>query len=82
MPVWRFKDLDAARRALWVPADRTDLAARIRSLWALSTRLTPRGIPRGVRKFRGMAEANAERERWTRERVERLRVLRARERQA
>jgi hypothetical protein len=53
----------------------------IRDLWDLSERLLwPVGtcIPRGVRKYRSIEEANADRDRWEQERVDRLRAARAR----
>jgi hypothetical protein len=45
------------------------LTARIRRLWAISSRLVPLGIPRGVRKFRRIEDANREREAWVQRRV-------------
>jgi hypothetical protein len=45
----KFRDLDTARKALWVPADAPDLVARIKGLWAFSARLVPRQLPPGVR---------------------------------
>jgi hypothetical protein len=77
MPVERFRDLDAARRALWTGRDDPNLAARIRRLWAISSRLVPLGIPRGVRKFRRIEDANREREAWVERRVRALRTGRA-----
>jgi len=77
MPVERFRDLDAARRALWVAPDDPKLTARIRRLWSIASRLVPLGIPRGVRKFRRIEDANREREAWVERRVRRLRRERA-----
>jgi hypothetical protein len=54
---------------------------KIRSLWRFSARLlAPVGtcIPRGVRKYRSIEEANEDRERWENERFRRLREIRAR----
>ena len=72
MPIQKFRDFDAARRALW-RVQPADLAAHIKALWAFSTRLAPRQIPRGVRKFRSLEEANQEREQWVTRRVRMLR---------
>lgn len=72
MPVTRFTSLDEARRALW-RGDPERLAARIRFVWGSSMRMTPRMIPRGLRKFRSIEEAQAERAAWVRRRVEALR---------
>jgi hypothetical protein len=77
MPVERFRDLDAARRALWVARDDPKLTARIRRLWSIASRLVPLGIPRGVRKFRRIEDANREREAWVERRVRGLRRERA-----
>ncbi len=74
MPIQKFRSLDEARQALWVPSGRPGLAARIKSLWAFSTRLAPRQIPRGLRKFRSIEEANREREQWVERRVRALRA--------
>jgi hypothetical protein len=64
MPVYRFRDLDEARRALWVDPDDPALAKRIRGLWKFSARLVELRIPRGLRRFRSIEEANQEREEW------------------
>lgn len=72
MPVQRFRDPDAARRALWVDAGDPNLAQRIRKLWARAFILAPAMIPRGIRKFRSAEEANAEREQWTLARIRAL----------
>jgi hypothetical protein len=45
------------------------LTARIRRLWAISSLLVPLGIPRGLRKFRRIEDANREREAWVERRV-------------
>jgi hypothetical protein len=73
VPIQKFRDLDAARRALWQHPKPSDLAAHIKALWTFSTRLAPRQIPRGVRKFRSIEEANQEREQWVTLRVQMLR---------
>jgi hypothetical protein len=77
MPVERFRDLDAARRALWAAGDDPNLVARIRRLWSISSRLVPLGIPRGVRKFRRIEDANRERDAWVERRVRAIRRGRA-----
>lgn len=68
MTLQRFRDFDEARRALWTQSGDKQLARRIRNLWAFSLRLARREIPRGVRKFRSIEEANQEREAWVRRR--------------
>jgi hypothetical protein len=60
-----------------VARDDPDLASRIRRLWAISSRLVPLGMPRGVRKFRNIEDANREREAWVERRVRAVRRARA-----
>jgi hypothetical protein len=76
-PVHRFHDLDDARRALWVAGDDPALANRIRRLWRFSARLVRASAARGVRRFRTIEEANAERERRIHDRVQALLAERA-----
>jgi hypothetical protein len=77
MPVHRFRTFDDARRALWRNQGDPDLHRRIARLWLTSKRLTPLRIPRGLRKFRSIAEANREREQWVTDRVRALAAARA-----
>lgn len=69
MPIQRFRDPEDARRALWVPRGDPTLGRRIRALWSRAALLAPPGIPRGLRKFASIEEANAEREVWVRARI-------------
>ena len=77
MPIERFRDFDEARRALWLSADDPALHGRIRRLWNFWRRLSPCPMPRGIRRFRTIEEANADREHWVDARVRAL--ARARE---
>jgi hypothetical protein len=77
VPVQRFRDLDEARRALWISPDDPSLANRIRRLWRFSARLATPSVPRGLRRFRGIEEANAERECRVQDRVRTLLAERA-----
>ena len=77
MPVQRFRSYDDARRALWCDRNDPRLHVRIATLWAASRRLVARQIPRGVRKFRSIDEANREREAWVSARVRSLRAARS-----
>ena len=59
----------------------SSISQKIRYLWRFSELLLwPVGtcIPRGVRKYRSIEEANADRDRWEKERVDRIRVERKR----
>ncbi len=78
MTLHRFKDMDEARRSLWIPRGDPSLATRIRALWAFARRLAPGSAPRGLRRFRTIAEANRDRELWCARRAEQLRALRRR----
>jgi len=60
--VHRFRDLDEARRALWTTSDDPRLATRIRRLWQFTARLARPSPSPGVRRFRTIEEANAERQ--------------------
>lgn len=77
MPVTKYRDLDAAARDLWRdPAD-PSLLRRAASLLGLAHALAaPLLMPRGVTRYRSLDEANADRLRWERERVRRLREQR------
>jgi hypothetical protein len=64
MAVQKFRTLDEAERALWLaPGDPAILSAmRAAAAWArLAPRVPP---PRGIRKFRTIEEANADRDEW------------------
>jgi hypothetical protein len=78
MPLQRFRDLDEARRALWVERGDSRLVPRIRSLWAFASRLAPGAAPRGIRRFKTLEEANCDREAWIESRVRALRAARRR----
>jgi len=77
MPVQRFRTHDDARRALWCDRSDPDLHLRIARLWATATRLAPLCIPRGLRKFRSIEDANREREQWVGERVRAIAAARS-----
>jgi hypothetical protein len=78
MPIERFGDFEAARRALWIPRGDPRLAARIRALWAFSRRMAPGSAPRGLRRFHTLDEANGERDAWCARRARMLRETRRR----
>ena len=78
VPVQRFHSFEDARRALWVDPKDPALPERIAALWAFSTKLVARQIPRGVRRFRTIEDANRERDAWVQRRVDRLRAERSR----
>jgi hypothetical protein len=66
VPVQRFRTPEDAARALWTRPGDPGLGRRIRSLWEMSARLAPpRAVPRGVRRFHSIEEANRERAAWS-----------------
>lgn len=81
MPVRKYRSVEEMPdAALAYDAGDPAIPKVIRHLWDLSERLLwPVGtcIPRGVRKYRSIEEANADRDRWEQERVDRLRAARA-----
>ncbi len=79
MPVFRFKTHEDAQRSLWKKPGDPVIGPTLRALWSLSAALAgDLAPPRGVFKFRSIEEANAHRETWLRERIERLRMQRRR----
>jgi len=78
MPVRKYKSTEEARRALWVDRSDPDLGKRLRRLWATSAHLARPEIPRGLRRFRSIEEADRERQSWIQRRVDSIRARRAR----
>lgn len=82
MPVHKYRRVeDMPDTALAHDRGDPSIPRAIRQLWTLSEALLwPVGmcIPRGVRKYRSIEEANADRQRWEQERVDRLRAARTR----
>ena len=80
MPVRKYRSIEEMNREpRWLPNGDPSIPRKIRYLWRLSEfLLRPVGacIPRGIRKYRSIEEAEADRERWEQERVDRLRVER------
>ena len=66
MAVQRFRTFLEARIAQWLAPDDPRLPNRIRRWWRTSAMFAPVEKPRGLRKFRSIQEANAEREGWPR----------------
>ena len=82
MPVRKYRNLEEMNlERRWLPAGDSSILQKIRHLWHLSEfLLRPVGtcIPRGIRKYRSIEEANADRDRWEQERIDRLRIERKR----
>lgn len=81
MGVRKFRTLEEwqeSKSAFWVDCDDPQLANRIRLHWNRWANLIPFPNPRGLRKYRSLAEADADRDRWESERIARLRAQRVR----
>lgn len=71
MPIERYRNLEDARKALWLQPGSPALAREWDALYRLST-LAPAAPPiRGLRKFRTIEAANRDTEAWTDECVRR-----------
>ncbi len=65
MPFYRFRTLEEARRALWLKPGDPRLERTVQWVWALSAELIgPHPQPRGLKKFRTLEEADADRKQW------------------
>lgn len=73
MPVTKYRDFESARIDLWTSKKGPDLVRRITRLLELSFQMVPDAIPRGIRKFRSLEEAQDERLAWTRARSQSMR---------
>jgi len=82
MPIRKYQTLEEMNRdERWLPTGDPAIPRKIRGLWVMAERMVePVGlcIPRGVRKYRSIEEANADRELWEQERVDRIRKHRQR----
>lgn len=75
MPVWKYRSIDETPEAWQMKLGRP-LGPRIRAVLSLAPIAGPLNIPRGVHKFRSIEEAQADRERYEQERIDRLRAAR------
>lgn len=84
MPIRKYRtieEMNAERR--WLATGDPAIPRKIRFLWELSERLVaPVGlcIPRGVRKYHSVEEAEADRQRWEQTRVDLIAENRKRQR--
>jgi len=67
------EEMNAADEEMWLPCGHPDLPRRVRSLWSRWSRLVPVGAPPGIRRYRSVEEADADRDRWESDRIERIR---------
>lgn len=78
MPVTKFRSFEEAERALWMDCSDPTLPRRIRALWSRRGGSVPLPAPRGVRKYRSIEEANADRDAWEDARIRWIREHRVR----
>ncbi|HVR40545.1 MAG TPA: hypothetical protein VMU84_15725 [Thermoanaerobaculia bacterium] len=79
MPIRKYRSLEEMNRDWkWLSPGDPAIARKIRHLWQLSGALVGgrMHIPRGVRKYRSIEEADADRNRFEQERVNRIRAER------
>ncbi|MEO8383386.1 MAG: hypothetical protein ABI779_27265 [Acidobacteriota bacterium] len=77
MPVWKYKRVEDMPEA-WAMKGDVPLGRRIRAVLSLGPIAGPLRMPRGVRKYRSIEEANADRDHWEQERVDRIQAEHAR----
>jgi hypothetical protein len=78
MPVRKFRSVDQMPES-WLDRDDPRLLEAIRTVWNRAARLAPYEPRPGVRKYRTMEEANADREAVLARRIQRLRAARKQE---
>lgn len=77
MPIWRFRTFEEAERALWVEPGDPAILRRMNAVWSMAQPiLAVAPPPRGIRKFRSIEEAQADRDAWDARRIEALRKRR------
>jgi hypothetical protein len=77
MPVQKFRSIEEMKEGpRWLGVGDPRIPRKIRYLWQMASAFGTLSIPRGVRKYRSIEEANADRERWESERIERIRAER------
>jgi hypothetical protein len=77
MPVRKFRSIEEAKsRQRWLVTGDPSIPDKMRYLWRLAGAFGPLCIPRGVRKYRSVEEADADRDRWEQERVDLWRRMR------
>lgn len=77
MPVLKFRSIEEAKsRRRWLETGDPSIPNRMRYLWRMAGAFGPLCIPRGVRKYRSIEQANADRDEWEQERVDLWRRMR------
>jgi hypothetical protein len=73
MPVWKYRSIEEMPEA-WVMKRDVPLGKRLRALMALPNFAGPLEMPRGVVKFRSIEELQADRRKYEKLRIERIRA--------
>jgi len=72
MPVYKYRSIEEMPEA-WEQFGDTRIAGRLRAVLSFTRLIEPRGIPRGVQKFRSYDELLDDRERYEDARIQRIR---------
>jgi hypothetical protein len=73
MPIWKYRSIEDMPEAGTMNRG-ISVGRRIRALWSMGRFAEPLAMPRGVVKFRSFEEMQADRHRYERERIERIRA--------
>lgn len=73
MPVWKYRSIEEMPEA-WVMNRHVPIGRRIRALMKLGNYAGPLEMPRGVHKFRSIEELQADRRKYERARIARIRA--------
>lgn len=76
MPVWKYRSIEEMPDAGEMNRD-VPVGQRLRALMSMGRFVEPLDIPRGVTKFHSIEELQADRDRYERQRIERIRARNA-----
>jgi hypothetical protein len=79
MPVWKYRNI-GEMPDVWKLHKKVAVGRRARAILRMGVIAGPLGIPRGVHKFHSIEELGADRRRYERDRVARIRTKRAQKR--
>ena len=69
MPVYKYKTLEDAEKALWNFEPDESYYERVAKLFEFSQKLNPIRFPKGVFKYKTLEEANRQRDQWVLEHI-------------
>lgn len=73
MPVWKYRSIEEMPEA-WVMNRNVPVGRRVRAMMRMGNYAGPLEMPRGVHKFRSIEELQADRRKYERERIQRIRA--------